>query len=225
MRTCLASGLVALVLGAALLGGCGTDPASEVQSAPTDDDSLPFGAQTNRERPTAVSGQVAPLAGLPSAGNGPRIVSDGPGFAIARGGESTVSGRATLNGDPLVAGRVLLFTSNGLLLSPGVIDGTGSYAVAGAPDGPASVFVLLDPNGRVVLPFAQKGAGEGGLPRRGMVAPRLPGPFLEQLRFTIPAREQARYRGAHIKYGQGGPANPLKLTVAGNTTLDLVLTN
>ncbi|MBP3958893.1 hypothetical protein J8F10_26915 [Gemmata sp. G18] len=222
MRTCLASALVALVFCVTLLGGCGTEPVPEAQSAPTDDESLSFTAPRGRGRESTASGQMAPRAGP----RGPLIMSAGPGlFAIDRGGESTVSGKATLNGEPLVAGRVLLFTTNGLVLSPGAIDGAGSYKLTGVPDGPASVLVLLDPNGRVVLPFAPKEVWEGGDPQRGTVAPRLPGPFLEQLRFTVPAHEQARYRAAHIRYGRGGPAHPLKLTVAGNTTFDLVLTS
>ncbi len=206
-----ASCFAALVFGTSLLAGCGTGPA-EVKTAPND-----------KEHPTF-------------------------GIPIAKSGTSTVSGKATLNGDPLVVGRVLLFTSDGLVMSIGTIDKTGTYKLTGAPDGPAAAIVLLDPDGK--MPFPTGGSVSAGPSAKGgppgkMAAPMkgpggtpgpqgkgggfgiqpLPAPFLEQLRFTIPAKEQAKYRAAHTKYGQSTTANPLKLTVAGDTTFDLILTN
>ncbi|MBP3954633.1 hypothetical protein J8F10_04960 [Gemmata sp. G18] len=206
-----ASCLAAFVLGASLLAGCGTKP-PEVKTNPTD-----------KEHPTF-------------------------GIPIAKGGTSTVSGKATLNGEPLTVGRVLLFTADGLVMSIGTIDATGSYKLTGAPDGPASAVVLLDPDGKMPIPTGGSasagpttkggppggkggpmkgppgGPPGGGPPRVNVIQP-FPAPFLEQLKFTVPAKEQARYKAAHAKYGQSTTANPLKLTVSGDTTFDLILTN
>ncbi len=177
------------------------------------------------------------------------------GIPVAPLGASSLAGKVTLNGEPIVAGRVLLFTADGLVMSVGVIDEKGNYSIDKVPDGPADAVVVLDPSGEMPFPVlgsSSPGAPKGGPPGipkggppggpKGPPPPKgppgapsgpstqstgpkpLPAHFLQEMKFTVPAKEQAKYKAAHLKYGKTSPTNPLKVTIAGATTYDLVLT-
>ncbi|QJW97694.1 hypothetical protein [Frigoriglobus tundricola] len=174
------------------------------------------------------------------------------GIPVAMLGSSSLTGKVTLNGEPVIAGRVLLFTADGMVMSVGVIDEKGNYSIEKVPDGPADAVVVLDPSGEMPFPVlgssssgAPKGGGPVGVPKGGppgvpkgpppkgppgapsveFTGPKpLPAHFLQEMKFTVPAKEQAKYKAAHLKYGKTSPNNPLKVTITGATTYHLVLT-
>ena len=96
------------------------------------------------------------------------------GIPIAPGGTATVSGTVTLDGAVVHQGRVLFFTKEGLVMSPGVIQ-DGKYEVGGMPDGPAEAVVLLDPAGTKPFPTGGGSAGGAGMPPGGPPGPGGPG--------------------------------------------------
>ena len=89
------------------------------------------------------------------------------GIPITENGMGSISGKATLDGENIVTGRVLFFFEKGPCLAVGVID-NGQYSAEGLAEGPCEMVVLLDPKGSMPAPF---GNVQGGGSSAGKMKP------------------------------------------------------
>ena len=125
------------------------------------------------------------------------------GIPVSKGGNSILKGTVTSGGEPVIAGRVLVFVEDGLCLTVGLINSDGTYECVALPDGKAEVVVLLDPDGGLPFPTSAPGAGGppgGGPPGGGMKFPTNGGQSEsgvnseseETHRWLVPARSTRR---------------------------------
>lgn len=167
---------------------------------------------------------------------------------IASRGKSTLTGKISHQGKPIVAGRLCFFSENGLVPTAGVISSLGTYKVDGLSPGEHWICVLLDPEGR--LPFAEPtqaqnpktGPANPGVrtanrkPSPAVIASKsgsgefapwadVPPPLLMSLRnYRVPKPLQSTYGLLHGKYGRLGPNNPLKCNLSeGDNAFDITL--
>jgi hypothetical protein len=88
----------------------------------------------------------------------------GPKLEVAELGTSTLRGKISHNGEPIVEGRLFFVAGDALVPLAGNIK-DGSYNADDLPEGDLRVCVLLDPAGQ--LPFPAMPALEGGMAKCG----------------------------------------------------------
>jgi len=131
----------------------------------------------------------------------------------------TVSGKVTLNGEPLEAGQVIAYNDSKERVGVGFIGDGGAYSIPDLPPGPVTLTVIT------FLP-----GGDPALDGYPKTPPNLPQPTSEVRKKQIEAlpekvRQQIeKLKPVPPKYG-GHETSDLKVTVkAGSTPYDVTMT-
>jgi hypothetical protein len=107
-------------------------------------------------------GKKSPVTTMPPNPEGVPVINQW-GLPIVEPGTSVLKGKVTCEGKAVKAGHILFCYEKGLSLTPGVIKPDGTYETKLLHEGPATLCLILDPEGKLPLPEQPGGAG-GGVP-------------------------------------------------------------
>ncbi|VTU01866.1 unnamed protein product [Gemmataceae bacterium] len=128
------------------------------------------------------------------------------GLPIVEPGTSVLKGKVTCEGKTVKAGHILFCYEKGLSLTPGVIKPDGTYETKLLHEGPATLCLILDPEGMLPLPEQPGGVGGAGPVPGPPGRPGIGGPPGRPGQPGGPPGQPVP--GPPVRPGAGGPPGP-----------------